>query len=164
MEPQLRSLERPRSFRPAAPRPLDATQFAVKDLRNRLLVFYSASAWARSRRATLWPDVTPATTELERSAETLRRTLQALITALDPSNDHCDPKEITHEIVPEAARAVGEFLLRTEDAMAALRKGLVLCGIDGRELLADLEDALLHVRDAAFLLAAASCRPSYPAL
>ena len=162
MEPQLRPSGRPLSLRPSAPRVFDAAQFAVKDLRNRLLVFYSASAWARSRRASLWPEVTPATAEIERSAESLRATLQVLISALEPSNDS-DPAELARSVVPEAARAVGEFLHRTEHSMTSLRSGLTLCGTDGRELLADLEDALLHVRDAAFLLAASSCRPSYPA-
>lgn len=149
MDPQLTQVVLPlrSSYRPA-----DPAHRAVKDLRNRLLVFYSASAWARSRTGECVADVRGAVAEIERSVESLRAALQLLAAALEPSLEQRAP-DLTTRVFPEAARSIARFLEEAERSMCPLRRGLALCGTDGAELLADLEDTLIRVRDAARLLA-----------
>jgi hypothetical protein len=125
----------------------------VQELRNRLMVFYSVSAWARSRRDAVRGDIRDAATQLETSAEQLRVALQTLLLALAPSWEARSP-DLAARAVPDTRMAVQTFVHNTEGAMDTLRRALVLCGIEGHELLADLEDALTRVTDAATLLRA----------
>lgn len=132
----------------AAPQPVsETTQLAVKNLRNHLMVFFSATAWVRSRRG-VWPDAVSATSEMERAADSLRGVLQVLIAALEHTAD-AEHAAFTARLLREAATSVHDFHRNADQAMTPLRRGLALCGTDGHELLADLEGAMLRVRDAA---------------
>lgn len=130
-------------------------QRAVSDVRNRLMVFYSAAAWARSKQNVLWSEVVPATTDIERSTEVLRVALVPIATAFDASNDN-DLEDHHRAVLPDAARSVGAFLHEAERPMGTLRRALAVCGAEGAELLADLEDTIVRVRYAAALLAASA--------
>ncbi len=104
---------------------------ALCDLRNQLLVFFSASAWARTQSTSHAIELRDATRALERAASQLRDALACEVTAA--------PTEIT-------ASAVQRFVADTDTPMGTLRRSLMLSGIDGVELLADLEVALARVR------------------
>jgi hypothetical protein len=131
----------------------ESTRRVVQELRNRLLVFYSASAWARARTGYGSVALQDASSELEHAAESLRATLNDVMGALDHSRG-----AIRHT-TPSSSAAVERFLGCAESAMGTLRGCLMLCESDGLELLADLEEALARVRDSANHLSG-SRRPS----
>ena len=147
--PMLRSPSQPPDAAPS--NVLDATRVAVQELRNRLLVFYSGSAWARAQRSTSASELRSATDALERHAEDLRAPLLGLVGSLERAKGEGALSEI--------ANATGEasmrFVVAAESPMRVLRRALVLYGSDGMELLADLEDALARVREVARSLLAA---------
>ncbi len=140
--------------RPAAPRSDAATSIRarVQDLRNRMLVFYSAVAWSRAQRAEGAADLRIAADLVERHAEDLRAPLLSLVSALERARSEDLTDDI--EMVTETGEAAMRFATSLEQPMSTLRRALVLYDTDGMELLADLEDALARVREiAASLLA-----------
>lgn len=133
-----------------------AIRTAVHDLRNRLLVFYSATAWSRAQHAEGAADLRAAADLLERFAEELRAPLLTLVGALERARSENVTDDI--DLVTETGEAAMRFAAAVEQPMTTLRRALVLYDIDGMELLADLEDALARVREIASSLLA--CDPA----
>jgi hypothetical protein len=143
--PMFRSPSRPASVRASDPDEL--TRAAVQELRNRMLVFYSATAWSRAQPHEGAAELRLATELLERFAEELRRPLLALVESLELTRDD-------RTLVLETGEAARRFATSSELPMTTLRRALVLYESDGMELLADLEDALARVRDISIALLA----------
>lgn len=125
---------------------LDAARGAVRELRNRLLVFYSASAWARTQRTTAALELRDAAYALERAAETLRGPLVAFTGAVEGRRKEA----LAPWLVPSTGEAVRRFVASAEEPMTTLRRALMAFDLEGIELLADLEDALARVRECTF--------------
>lgn len=146
--PMVRSPSRPPDATPS--NASDSIRAAVMELRNRLLVFYSGSAWARAQHAHGATELCAATDALERHAEDLRVPLLRLVGALERSSD----RSVLEDVVRSTGQAAMRFVVASESPMSVLRRALVLYASDGMELLADLEDALARVRDVATSLLA----------
>jgi hypothetical protein len=125
---------------------LDAARGAVRELRNRLLVFYSASAWARTQRSSAALELRDAAYSLERAAETLRGPLVAFTGAVDATRR----EDLSPWLVPSTGEAVRRFVASAEEPMVTMRRTLMAFDLDGIELLADLEDALARVRECTY--------------
>lgn len=130
---------------------LDAARGAVRELRNRLLVFYSASAWARTQRSHGALELRDAAYSLERAAETLRGPLVAFTGAVDTTRR----EELSPWLVPSTGEAVRRFVASAEEPMVTMRRTLMAFDLEGIELLADLEDALARVRECSFAFVSA---------
>ena len=129
---------------------LDAARGAVRELRNRLLVFYSASAWARTQRTGAALELRNAAYSLERAAETLRGPLVAFTSSVDSTRREA----LFPWLVPSTGEAVRRFVASAEEPMVTMRRMLMAFDIEGMELLADLEDALARVRECTYAFVA----------
>jgi hypothetical protein len=139
--------------RSATKDPLErALQSAVHDVRNRLLVIYSATAWVRDMPRSVTRDLIETSIRLELGVDRVRRLLTALLhpVELDAHGPAMGGSLAVFLVdrIPSVAREFELFFADFDHALARMRAELPGSGPDGVELLFDLEEAARGLRAA----------------
>ncbi len=139
--------------RSATKDPLErALQSVVHDVRNRLLVIYSATAWVRDTPRSVTRDLIDTSVRLELGVDRARRLLTALLhpVELDAHGPTAGDglSAFLVDRIPSVAREFELFFAAFDHALAQMRAELPGAGQDGVELLFDLEEAARGLRAA----------------